>query len=232
VTNLIQNRPPMSDEQRRAMFARMRGRGGGGTRQPAADAAASVEQPSFDSAEFSDALYSNPVANPGDPYAAFTDPGYGQDPGFATQPPAPGTVDHILASAIMTLSGAQLMKAVPAIGAFLNQLGPLGRAIQSWKTPLAAGAAAWGIGEYREDHPTMDPRDEKVLAIAQQIAGYVSAPDWAGHGQDPGRARAARPRAQRTDRRAREVRRLAAGPRQGHLRAHARLGQDAAGQGV
>ncbi len=175
MTTLIQNRPPMSDEQRRAMFARMRGRGGGGTRQAATDAAASVEQPSFDSAEFSDALFSNPVANPGDPYAAFTDPGYGQGPGFATQPPAPSTVDHILASAIMTLSGAQLMKAVPAIGAFLNQLGPLGRAIQSWKTPLAAGLAAWGMGKYREENPTMDPRGEKALAIAQQIAGYVSA---------------------------------------------------------
>ncbi len=176
------NRPPgmpMSDEQRKAMFARMRGGGGGGRRRAAEDTATAVSSEPLDTEALARDLFTNPVQNPNDPYAAFTTPGYGDDALFATAPPAPGAVNEALANLILALSGARAVTAIPQIAAWASRLGPTGqalwKAIQSWKTPLAAGATAWGIGEYREANPTMDPRGEKALAIAQQIAGYVSA---------------------------------------------------------
>jgi endonuclease YncB( thermonuclease family) len=170
----------MSDEQRRAMFARMRGGGGGGGRRRAAEnAAASVGDVPLNTEALAHDLYSNPVQNPSDPYAAFASPSYGQDTSFVTSPGEPSAIDKALANLILGLSGARAITAIPQLAAWASSLGPTGqallKAVQSWKTPLASGAAAWGIGEYREANPTMDPRGEKALAIAQQIASYVSA---------------------------------------------------------
>ncbi|HMP76852.1 MAG TPA: thermonuclease family protein, partial [Kiritimatiellia bacterium] len=57
----------------------------------------------------------------------------------------------------------------------LSKLGAVGRALTSWKTPVLTGIGSLGIGEFRQNNPTIDPRTDHYLALGQQILGYTSA---------------------------------------------------------
>ncbi len=85
------------------------------------------------------------------------------------------TLSGIAGGSLPYISGAELLGSMSWFERAISSMGKFGDVISSWKTPVMSAFASWRIGKYRENHPTMDPKTEKVLAIAQQISGYVSA---------------------------------------------------------
>ncbi len=81
------------------------------------------------------------------------------------------------------IAGAEIAGSMSWLERAISSMGKFGSVISSWKTPVASGLAALGIGKYREHNPTMDPKTEKVLAIAQQISAFVSAISGIGAGK-------------------------------------------------
>ena len=158
-----------SDAQRKAAFAKMRAKNQSlDTRGPGA---ATDEDGGLASAATQAALFGG--ANS----AGQTDPRFTQlvsdtSNGYGTyQVPAPH--GEAVAKTAMLLSGG--LGRIPALARAIASLGPAGKVLQSWNTPLVSGGVSAGLAAYREAHPTMDPRGEKALALAQQLAGYMSA---------------------------------------------------------
>ncbi len=85
--------------------------------------------------------------------------------------------------ALPYIAGAEIAGSLSWLERAISSIGKFGEVISSWKTPLASGLAALGIGKYRERNPTMDPKTEKALAIAQQLSGYLSAISGLGAGK-------------------------------------------------
>ena len=103
-------------------------------------------------------------------------------PDVAPKGVVPGAA-ALAGGALPYMAGAELLGSMSWFERAISSMGKFGDVISSWKTPVASGLAALGIGKYREAHPTMDPKTEKVLAIAQQISGYVSAISGIGAGK-------------------------------------------------
>ncbi len=192
----------MTDEQRRAMFARLRHGGGSGGGGNTPGESSSTNSPiigtsslqEFQSLETSGSTDPDRLDLPQTLDSLFGDSvggGANIDPAFLS---AAGAIEHYgMYETPKSNTGAALETAmwlgpgglgrIPAIARAIAALGPAGKVISSWKTPVAAGGTAYGIGKYRDTHPTMDPELEKVLAEAQQISSYVSAITGIGAGK-------------------------------------------------
>lgn len=147
-------RGPMDDDQRKAMFAHMRGGGrggfgGGGGHSGWPD--------------------SGPDSN-GDHTATMND-------GTVLRSKSREGLDQAIelhrdAQGIQT-ADSDFLALLPA--GKLAMTSKLGEAVASWKTTLGALGISAGIQEVRDRNPTMNPKAEKALALAQQIANYVAA---------------------------------------------------------
>ena len=169
--SLMPNRPrpgmPMDDDQRKAMFARMHGRGSGSGR---GRGTSQNGLPGLEPGK--DGKY-HATLNDGTDVSAESEEALDQKLALIRD-----------AGGIHTADSDALIAGIPGAGGLMSALGPLGRVLASWKTPLASALAAMGLDKYREEHPDMDPRDEKVLAIAEQLAGYISAISALSTGKD------------------------------------------------
>jgi endonuclease YncB( thermonuclease family) len=148
----------MDERQRRAMFARLHGGGGGGGGR-----SRSSSPPTFGMETDANGKY---VLHTADGKTLKFDTQLELDQYREMKADAKG-IESAMSDA--------LVAGLPGAGGLLSKLGPLGRALASWATPIASGAASLAMSKIREAHPTMDPRAEKALAIAQQIAAYVAA---------------------------------------------------------
>ncbi len=165
----------MTDEQRKAMFAHMRGgSGGGGGGVGGMGRAGSAAPPSGPSTP-------DPFP-PMDPNDMSWMEAEGR--GISTSlTPFDAVLDSMIdmsdpntglalaaASAVITPSGS---KRVLPLTKQLLQKGLL--AIKRLMVPAGATATAYGISEFRDHNPTIDPRTDHYLALAQDTAAAIAA---------------------------------------------------------
>ena len=209
------SRQPMSDEQRKAMFAKMRSGpapssddgGSVADRMKAAgirvygadnpptwwDKTKAVLSGAFEGAKGGGAIVGSKLTLGATDALARTR--FGQAVGMVDSSTLEGG-DYDFARGASTVARESLLAAV-GVGV-LSKLGA------AWKgTRLAQTAAGqharllstvggfatqYGIDEFRESHPVLDPRADKVLAMAGQLAGYVGAIGLLGSLHQYGRA--------------------------------------------
>ncbi|HBA85385.1 MAG TPA: hypothetical protein DCZ95_14960 [Verrucomicrobia bacterium] len=166
----------MDDDQRKAAFAHMRGGGGrGGSSGRSANQGATSSSSSATSGDrirdqweqreaqrrAQQSGWENAAEDIRDFFGGFHDPLSADD--YST-----------LAAA---MPGVGI--AVPAGGKVVGVAGKLSPAmskmLKSLLTTLVSGGAAYGIGEYRDRNPTLDPRVDHYLALGEDAAKTIAA---------------------------------------------------------
>ena len=140
---------PMSDDQRKAMFARgFGGSSGGGGGSSGSGGSASSGASDSDWTPGPDGSYRYTPAN---------------DTSWVERD----------ARGISDATSDALVVGLPGLGGALSALGKAGKALASWKTPILSALGASGIGSYRDANPTMNPKLDHALALGEQVLSYT-----------------------------------------------------------
>lgn len=182
----------MSDEQRRAMFARMHGGASATSHEPpktrtvglntVVDTESNTPLISYDPAT----TYKTDTAQP-EPFAMVKRTRWNKGDFNNPSPSLDTETGNIMATrepdwieeALLLLAGGaiagELAGAFRLAGGASRLTSTAASLAKQVATPAALAATSAGINAYREAHPTIDPKTDKALALAQQISGYLAA---------------------------------------------------------
>lgn len=177
-----------SDDERRAMFARLRGRGGAPRRAPVQQTTTGPQPPPgfIEYTQDDGTKWYEGIDRPEGfevrdmPDGRKFDPIYHmlRDGNRWEQPWEPNLVRKLMSNppdpSISSADSDFLALGLPGATGLMSSIPKIGRYLASWAAPILSTGTSIGIEAYRKEHPELNPTLDHYLALGSTLAGYVA----------------------------------------------------------